>query len=129
MAELLIRVVDRNDPDDAERSAICEKAGDVIVVQPDGWKWSHEETTSPLWVIVKVPGVEPSVFADLLAMDDVPVGALARFRRRALDLTRPVLQNALQSGNRVFTFTGLQKDALLAARKTKDAFNSVITLR
>lgn len=56
MAELLLRVVDKVGSD-LYRNCQCLKRGDVVVVQPDGWKWGNEELTNPDWRILKLPNV------------------------------------------------------------------------
>ncbi len=57
MAELLVRVKDKVNPDSPQLDAKCLKAGDVVVACPDGWEWSELEKSNPDWLIVKVPGM------------------------------------------------------------------------
>jgi hypothetical protein len=69
MCEFLIRVKEKPDvdPDFASPVAVAMNAvhrsvkllhaGDVVVVCPDGWGWSHAERNNPEWRIVKVPGM------------------------------------------------------------------------
>jgi hypothetical protein len=53
MAELLVRVTDKVNPDDFYLNTKCTKRGDVIVVQPDGWAWGAMELSAPFWRIIK----------------------------------------------------------------------------
>lgn len=66
MAELLVRVVDKTNPDPLLDCKLT-KRGMVIAVQPDGWQWGFEELANPDWRIIRVPGVDPSQFGGLLA--------------------------------------------------------------
>lgn len=52
--EALVRIVDKTDPKNAINDAWLTKAGDVIVVCPQGWKWSKEELNNPEWVILRI---------------------------------------------------------------------------
>jgi hypothetical protein len=58
MAEFLIRVHDKVNPDDPVKDRRCSKRADVIVACPDRHPWSELERTLPFWRIVKVPGME-----------------------------------------------------------------------
>ncbi len=67
MAELLVRVVDKINHDDPYLDAKCLKAGDVVVVCPDGWVWGREELANPEWRIVRVPGLTVEQCAGFLS--------------------------------------------------------------
>jgi hypothetical protein len=56
MSELLVRIVDKINPD-FYLNTKCTKRGDVIVVRPDGWAWGSEELTNPQWTILRLPNV------------------------------------------------------------------------
>lgn len=56
MAELLVKARDNAHPDPVKDRAGCYKAGDVVVVRPDGHPWGREEGP-PQFVIVKLAGV------------------------------------------------------------------------
>jgi hypothetical protein len=58
MAELLVRVVDKANPDDLYKDVKLTKRGDVIVTAEDGWQWGIEELKNPAWRIIKLPGVK-----------------------------------------------------------------------
>ena len=55
MAEFLIRVHDKINPDSIYLDAQCTKRGDVIVACEDGHVWGKEELTNPDWRILQVP--------------------------------------------------------------------------
>lgn len=89
MAEMLVRTVSQpmtGDPlVDRHRSGReC-----VIVVMPDGHKWSKAERTAPYWRIVKVPGVDPAKLEQFTRKDigyaDPDAEAVDRTLRRWSD--------------------------------------------
>lgn len=84
MAELLLRVASKSAPSDPRRDTKLTKRGDVIVVQPDGWRWVGRELTAPHWRILKIPALSESEAAMLLAVeppDDLAHPSLMRQRR------------------------------------------------
>jgi len=92
MAELLIQVVDKTNPD-PELDAKCYKRGDVISILPDGAYWG-DATQNPLWRIIRVVGLSPEELEALLTLsvpEDMSDGMLSLKRRRArfLDLDSP----------------------------------------
>lgn len=98
MCELLVRVVDKTNPDDPYLDAQLTKRGDVICVQPDGWPWGTEELKNPDWRIIKLPGVNPDALAAFLSpeIDTDPTQPSKVLQRRAfkLDLDHAVLADA-----------------------------------
>src|SRR5690606_17653855 len=56
MCEVLLRVIDKSDPDPKIDSK-CLKAGDVVVIREDDWNWSEMEKTAPFWRIVRIVGM------------------------------------------------------------------------
>jgi len=54
MAELLVRIVDKVNPD-FYLNCGCTKRGHVIAAHPDGWAWGREERANPEWRILMVP--------------------------------------------------------------------------
>lgn len=65
MAELLVRVVDKTNPSDAQKDAKLSKRGDVIMVVEDGYAWTGMELTLTAWRIFRWPSItvsEASVF-------------------------------------------------------------------
>ena len=56
MAELLVRNVDKVNPDSEASNRMCFKRGDVITVQENGWPWSPAELAGDPWTIVKFVG-------------------------------------------------------------------------
>lgn len=98
MAELLVRVVDKTNPDDPYLDAQLTKRGDVICVQPDGWHWGVEERKNPDWRILQLPGIDEDKLASLLApeLDADPQNPSRVLQRRAfrLDLDHAALMDA-----------------------------------
>lgn len=90
MAELLVCVVSKTHHDpyfDCKRP----KAGDVIVVMPDGHEWGRAEIENQDWKIVRVPGVsvdQASVFTSP-EIDDDPSqpSRVLQYRAFAFDMT------------------------------------------
>jgi hypothetical protein len=73
MAELLLRGIDNDGPESA-----VYKAGDTVVVRPDGWSWGRREDWpvslgGEFWII-KLPGVDPAALDYLTKPDTVRVG-------------------------------------------------------
>lgn len=54
MPDIILRVRDE-ESQDFYRNCAASKAGDVIVVLPDGWEFSGDELTLPEWRIVRFP--------------------------------------------------------------------------
>lgn len=97
MAELLVRVVDRGDPNDDASS----KRGDVIALCPDGWAWSAAELSEPFWRVIAVPGVPVDDLRDLMESPRAE-SARPRLRRvRYLDLDRATPGQSFR-GDRTF---------------------------
>lgn len=67
MCELLVRTVDKSNPDDIYLDVKLTKRGDVIVIREDGWPWSEAERTSPFWKIFKMPGIKASDLSAFIA--------------------------------------------------------------
>ena len=67
MAELLVRNVDKVNPNDFELNTQCLKRGDVVVVQEDGWDWSPKELAGDPWTVMKFPGGTVSAANSYLA--------------------------------------------------------------
>ena len=120
MAELLVRVLER------EGAPVGRlKPGDVVTVAPDGHEWSQTELTNPAWRIVKVPGVPPAFFTELLEPRMSPDGRLALDRRvRCIDMTDQWLQGVIASGQ-VITVTPAMRAKFLSLRKARERDTSV----
>lgn len=54
MCEILLRVVDKVGTDPYNNSKLL-KAGDVVMIVPDGWAWGTEELGHPDWRIISLP--------------------------------------------------------------------------
>lgn len=97
MCEFLIRVKDKGSDPDPVKDALISKRGHVIACQPDGWGWTKAEQDNPEWVIVKMPGVDPSEYASMIAsVNDgtQPLNPTLARRAFSFDLARlPELAN------------------------------------
>jgi len=60
MAELLVRVVDKVNPNDPDLDLQCLKRGDVVAIGEDGWPWSGKELSNPDWKVMYFPGASVS---------------------------------------------------------------------
>jgi hypothetical protein len=129
MAEVLIRVVDKVNPTDPAKDQLCFKAGDVIHVAPDGWGWGSEEVTNPDWRIVKLPGFDPALLADLLESQTVVQGDvthIVRKRAKCLDVSDSVVQQYINSGQVITIELTAQQQALLTKKLTKPIAGIVV---
>ena len=86
MAELLVRVADKTTAEDP-RALLFLRAGEVVVVCPDGWPWSEAEQTNPDWVILKLPNVTESEASAMLGPDREFPGSGKLSLRRAFAFT------------------------------------------
>lgn len=87
MAELLIIAYDTPHPDpitDTKRY----KAGDVVIVQPDGFEWGVQERINPLFRILKLPNVPVPEGEGFLGpqLDQDPVVKSRMLLRRAFHI-------------------------------------------
>lgn len=96
MCELLLRIANRPDHALAKDANLLLQAGDVVVVMPDGWKWSAVELAHPEWRIIKIPGVAESTFADLTDPAS-SAGVLKLKRAKSLNLADPKMAMLLAS--------------------------------
>lgn len=103
MAELLIRVVSKENLQDTYKDVQLSKRGGVIVAVPDGWGWSIAEKMSPDWRILKWPSVSVADCDDLLMPEPdtraVKLGVDPMLQRRAylLDVDLATLPAALKT--------------------------------
>lgn len=88
MAELLIRVRDKDPHPDPYVDVQRSKRGDVIAACPDGWQWSHKERTNPDWRIVRVLGLPMNIAETFMSPErgDPKVDRMLRRREAAFDL-------------------------------------------
>lgn len=103
--ELLIRVINRPDPD---RKLHCRRfhRGDVIAAKPSDHPWTLRERKNRHWRILNVPSLT-QIEADSLLSPELDPMAIKRFtwkRRRKLDLDSPTIPtriaNYLTDNNR-----------------------------
>lgn len=85
--ELLIRIVDKTLSGNAEIDAQRTRAGDVIVVMPDGHIWGTEEILNPDWRIVRVPGLSQAEALSLVSPETATAfGDTRRLRKRQMSV-------------------------------------------
>jgi len=84
MAELLVRIVDKVNPNDPALDLQCLKRGDVVTIGEDGWPWSGKELSNPDWKVMYFPGASMSAAESYLA-PELPDGPddMTPKRRRA----------------------------------------------
>jgi hypothetical protein len=98
MAEFLVRVVDKVNSD-IYLDSKCLKAGDVVVVCPDGWGWGAEELINPDWRIVAIPAISVTQAQAFLGteLDIDPTKPSRMLRRRAFKIDLSLLPVAWQT--------------------------------
>lgn len=132
MCEILVRVVDKVNPNDAVLNRQCRKAGDVVCVKPDGWGWSVMERTNPEWKILKIPNVDVSVFEDMLIPEldtsDPENTIVIRQCQKNLDLTIPWFASVINGKQEVTIRIPTEKlmNDVLALKKTKVPIGQVV---
>lgn len=85
MAEMLVRIVDKINPD-PKLDLLCRKRGDVVCIMPDGHGWSEAEITNPEWTIVKFPGVSRDKLDHFIHVDRNQDGKLIRRCANSFDI-------------------------------------------
>jgi hypothetical protein len=55
--EILLRVVDKINPNCPKLDSKCLKRGDVVVCVPDGHNWGKQELINPIWRIIRAPNL------------------------------------------------------------------------
>lgn len=99
MAEFLIRVKDKVNPDSPYLDVRCLKRGDVVDVCPDGWPWSQKELTEPFWRIVAVSGMTLDEAKTFLEPEPGDINLNRMLRRRAffVDVDNTSLPKAIKT--------------------------------
>ena len=121
MAELLIRVVDKVN-DSPAKNQLCFKAGDVLHVAADGWQWGTEELANPAWRILKLPGMDPALFRDLLDAQYATVNGRSKMtlkRAKCIDVSDAVVQQYIDSGHIITIELTAAQQAFLTKKLTK----------
>jgi hypothetical protein len=88
MCEILVRFVDSVN-EDFYRDCMCAKAGDVIVVCPDGWPWGTMEVIDNHNLIIKLPNITVAQAQGLTSQQVYSIGSLgtkATLLRRSVRL-------------------------------------------
>lgn len=88
MAELLVRIRDKEPHPDPYIDVKRSKRGDVIAVAPDGWRWGRDELRNPDWRIFKIPGLPMDIAQSFLTPErgDPLVEKMLRRREASFDL-------------------------------------------
>ena len=96
MAELLIRTVDKVNPNNKQKNAKCPKRGMVVTIQADGWPWTQKERDAPFWEIRKYPGVPVDALSGFLAPEagDPLVDPYLQRRQFTFNLAEIIKENA-----------------------------------
>lgn len=84
MCELLVMAIDRMG-DDANHDAKQPKRGDVITIQPDGWRWGTAELNSEVFRVLAFPGVDAEQFGMTLSWERPRTPLPARHGSHSLD--------------------------------------------
>lgn len=112
MCELLVRIVDKTNPDSPSQSAKLLKRGDVVVACPDGWPWSTLEQQSTDWRILRVPGVAVS------GVSNLTLGQSGKRRDNQLNLDHPSVASLMANGAMWSSFS-LNQGQLNAITRSK----------
>ena len=73
---------------DARKGYGDSKAGDVISICPDGWKWSKAERENPVWRIIRVPLLKIECDALLARGDGDPMLEPCHKRKYKVDFDK-----------------------------------------
>jgi hypothetical protein len=84
--EMLVRIQDRTNDSEPEKTNSLTQAGDVIVVRPDGWLWGEKELNSTAWRIIKCPGEPMSVGEQFLGPEIVDTNVVLNPKPRAVKI-------------------------------------------
>lgn len=134
MCEVLIRVYDKVNAGDAVLDRQASKAGDIIAVQPDDWGWTAKELANPDWRVVKLPGIDPATWADMLEPDVLTVDngdgttrdILVRRRKKWIDIVAyPAVLTYLRSNTSPITPNTPNRNAVNTARLAKAVINVI----
>lgn len=100
-SELLLRVVDKINPDCHYMDAACHKAGDVIVIVPANWQWGKAEISNQEWVILYVDGPQEQL-QQLLSpeVDTDPQNPSLVLQRRGFRIDFAKLPKRYRNANR-----------------------------
>lgn len=81
MADILIRIRDKESSGDPETDALQFKRGDVIAVWPTPGPWGTEERRNPDWRILRLPNVSVEDVGELLRVETDALERISRKRR------------------------------------------------
>ena len=96
MAELLIRVMDKAKTT-KHNGRYHTKAGDVIVVKPDGHRWGRKEVIDP-YRVFQLPDYPAWMFSDVYDAAETHWGRVVQKSMRYFDVGRTWVRSLILSG-------------------------------
>lgn len=127
MAELLIRVAEKQGLIQAAHAHRVTTPGDVITVQPNGWNWGRKELENPEWRIWRLPTIDHAALGDLCECDRSRIaggGYFIRARVRYLDLSSAEAR-ALIARGQFLILDEADTHRVLSWRRTKPSLGQV----
>lgn len=101
MCEVLIRVLDKVNPNDPYLDCKLFKRGDIVTIQDDGWVWTPEEKSNPDWRIIKftaIPLAQAISYLDpQLDVDKANPSRMLRRRKFSFDIDNLTLPAAFRT--------------------------------
>lgn len=97
MAELLIRIQDKARTFGMKQGRYHTKAGDVIVVKPDGHKWGRKEVIDP-YRVFQLPDYPTWMFSDVYDVAETHWGEVVQKSMRYFDVGRTWVRALILSG-------------------------------
>lgn len=133
MCEILVKGVSLMHSDALTELAGCEKMGDPITVQEDGWHWGSEEIKLPAnggkFILIKVPGVAASVVRPFISELRDTTGKVVARSKNNIDLNAlaTAFGQPLSSGALSGSLTVPAVVALLAEKPAVTAIKAAIS--
>lgn len=121
MCEILVFVRDKVNSSSAALDRCCYKAGDVVNIYPDGQYWSPTVLNDPNWKILKMPGVDPTSFRDMVVPDLTVEYNMLRRRKCGFDVISTIWGALAAVNTPTITLTTEQVSLLIATKKNKPA--------
>lgn len=97
MAELLIRIQDKAKTFGLKQGRYHTKAGDVIVVKEDGWRWGKKEVIDP-YRIFQLPDYPTWMFTEAQNIAETHWGEVVQRSMRYFDVSRTWVRSLILSG-------------------------------
>lgn len=97
MAELLVRIQDKAQTFGSRQGWYHTKAGDVIVVKPDGHRWGRKEVVDP-YRVFQLPDYPEWMFSDVVDAAERRWGVVVQKSMFHFDVSRPWVRSLILSG-------------------------------